>query len=446
MGFRNDEDLDDIPLKGSLRRQKHSHEQRPMLARLPRIWILTLILITFIAYRTYDSWHQGHGGLSDHELVLQDFKRPDVAAQVIVGSGRIIESQHQQDTVTNSTLGFQKIFAINLPSRTDKRDGLLLASKLTGFNIELVDGVDPTIVSEKALPQRIPSTKPLKAGVVGCWRAHMNFLSRVIQDDLATALVLEDDADWDMRLLTQLKEFAVMTNNILTDASTEDRRKEFKTLDATQPLSTSADSPYGHGWDVLLLGNCGVDIDKSKPYVVRERDDTVPDMQHLKIYGEPNGMRLLPYPSHTRLVGHALDQTCTYAYAVTQNAARRMLLDLGLERLDNPIDHMLRDWCEGKYAQQGPPRRCIGVLPSLFESYRREGPADQDSDIDGDKDNVGYREQSHTPHIRKSVRMNLRQLMDGDTDIQDRYPNFRFPGPAVTRSREEATARPAQQR
>jgi hypothetical protein len=36
---------------------------------------------------------------------------------------------------------FQKIFVINLPSRTDHRDSMALASAFTDLQIEYVDGV-----------------------------------------------------------------------------------------------------------------------------------------------------------------------------------------------------------------------------------------------------------------------------------------------------------------
>jgi len=49
-------------------------------------------------------------------------------------------------------LGFEKIFAIGLPERSDKRDALALTSSLTGFKIDWVDGVKGESVPDKALP------------------------------------------------------------------------------------------------------------------------------------------------------------------------------------------------------------------------------------------------------------------------------------------------------
>ena len=66
---------------------------------------------------------------------------------------------------------FQKIFVINLPSRTDHRDAVSLAAALTDLQIDYVDGVFE--VDEKSLPPGGKETK-LDPGALGNWRAHMN--------------------------------------------------------------------------------------------------------------------------------------------------------------------------------------------------------------------------------------------------------------------------------
>jgi hypothetical protein len=59
---------------------------------------------------------------------------------------------------------FQKVFAISMESRTDKRDTRTLAAALTGFDIEWLPGVAFEDVSEKAAPpvrMRQPPQHPL---------------------------------------------------------------------------------------------------------------------------------------------------------------------------------------------------------------------------------------------------------------------------------------------
>ena len=66
---------------------------------------------------------------------------------------------------------FQKIFVINLPSRTDHRDSMSLAAALTDLRVEHVDGV--TEVDKKSLPPGGTEVN-LDSGGLGNWRAHMN--------------------------------------------------------------------------------------------------------------------------------------------------------------------------------------------------------------------------------------------------------------------------------
>lgn len=56
-------------------------------------------------------------------------------------------------TATNATLGFQKIYAISLPQRTDRQDALTLMSVLSGLEIDIAPGVRGEDVLEKTVPK-----------------------------------------------------------------------------------------------------------------------------------------------------------------------------------------------------------------------------------------------------------------------------------------------------
>lgn len=68
---------------------------------------------------------------------------------------------------------------INLPSRTDHRDGLGLAAVLTGIKVDWVPGVEGAQVKDKVLPPG-GAEHNVSGGVKGCWRAHMNTLYRFV--------------------------------------------------------------------------------------------------------------------------------------------------------------------------------------------------------------------------------------------------------------------------
>ena len=54
--------------------------------------------------------------------------------------------------VQNATLGFQKIYAISMPSRTDKRDYLALMGLVSGLEIEFSDGVNGSEMHPRSFP------------------------------------------------------------------------------------------------------------------------------------------------------------------------------------------------------------------------------------------------------------------------------------------------------
>ncbi|KAL2108729.1 hypothetical protein VUR80DRAFT_3437 [Thermomyces stellatus] len=51
--------------------------------------------------------------------------------------------------VLNSTLGFQEIFVINLPERTDRRDAMTLAAAVTDLSLTFIPGVRGADVQQK---------------------------------------------------------------------------------------------------------------------------------------------------------------------------------------------------------------------------------------------------------------------------------------------------------
>lgn len=89
------------------------------------------------------------------------------------GARRPGESPPDFGQVANRTLGFQKVMAIGLPERSDKRDALDLMAALSGFEIDWVDGVRSSSISDKAVPFGIDVTK-MHDNFFGSWRGHMN--------------------------------------------------------------------------------------------------------------------------------------------------------------------------------------------------------------------------------------------------------------------------------
>lgn len=72
---------------------------------------------------------------------------------------------------------FQKIFVLNLPFRTDRRDAMSLSAAISNIKLEYVDGVTGASIKQSAYPPPEENIK-LLPGIRGSWRTHMDALQR----------------------------------------------------------------------------------------------------------------------------------------------------------------------------------------------------------------------------------------------------------------------------
>jgi len=88
-------------------------------------------------------------------LTFQDPLAPDHEASSpvqLTPTFERVEGDESIYQVQNDTLGFQEIYMISLPSRSDKRDAFAMQAALSGIAYTQMDGVDGHQVPEKALP------------------------------------------------------------------------------------------------------------------------------------------------------------------------------------------------------------------------------------------------------------------------------------------------------
>ncbi|KAK3332614.1 hypothetical protein B0T19DRAFT_416108 [Cercophora scortea] len=362
--------------------------------------------------------------------------------------------------ILNATLGFQKIFVISLPARTDRRDAMTLAAALTNIDVTWINGVSGDEVSDRVLPAD-SAGKAISKGNKGSWRAHMNALRTVVHQNMTSALILEDDADWDVRIKPQLQLFAQAARAFTQPTATNDQEslaeadhvstthQENLPLSQLPPITHPTLTPYGDNWDVLWLGHCGTDfpppandtnlITPSHPVsppplrVTIPNDATVPEPQHLK----PHPFALQDplaslYPPHTRVVHAASGTTCTQAYAVSQRGARKLLWQFGLQTFTTGWDLMLGKWCDGEYITSTNSNErpmaiskrpvCVTVQPPLFSHHYGKGAA---SDITSPGGGFIDKEKEMTPYVRLSVRLNMEKLVGGAGvgELVDQWPD-----------------------
>ncbi|CZR57570.1 uncharacterized protein PAC_07459 [Phialocephala subalpina] len=321
----------------------------------------------------------------------------------------------QIELVTNNTFGFQKIFAVGLPERSDKRDALALISSLTGFKVDWIDGVKGQSVPDKVLPYGVDRVK-LWENNLGSWRGHMNAVRTIVEQRINTALILEDDVDWDVRLKSQLQIIAHGT----------------QALQAIAPSASSPDidnSPYGNYWDLIWLGHCGEvfpenlpeNLDKpasdpiSRKFIIHA-DTTVPPPQHA------HGFQNFTAEPYTRWVHVTGGPICTFAYALSLSGARKVFFDLSVDHLAGPFDNALAGLCRWEREEERMGMRCLSVTPPVFVHHKAKGKVQGDSDIQDFGGNDETRKKGYTENVVWSARDNVRELMLG-REMKNQFEN-----------------------
>ncbi|PBP20863.1 hypothetical protein BUE80_DR008440 [Diplocarpon rosae] len=316
--------------------------------------------------------------------------------------------------VTNATLGFERVFAVGLAERSDKRDALTLISSLTGFRINWIEGVRGESVVDKALPYGIDRVKLWETNL-GSWRGHINAVRTIVEEGISTALIMEDDMDWDVRLKDQLQHIAAGARTL-------------------QPLPTHPPaSPYGDDWDLLWLGHCGevfpevleeyASMDPNSPDFVYvstkytiENDLTVPPPA--RVAGFQN-YTTSPYTRWVHVTGAPI---CTFAYALSLEGAKKVLFDLSVDHLAGPFDNALAGLCRWGRPETRLGMRCFTVTPPVFMHHKAKGYSNGDSDIQvvGGGGKGSLREVGTTENMVWSARLNTREMIMGE-DMKSQF-------------------------
>ncbi|KAK4501052.1 hypothetical protein PRZ48_006858 [Zasmidium cellare] len=311
---------------------------------------------------------------------------------------------------------FQKIYVIDLPKRFDHRDGLSLAASMTGLQLEYVDGVSG--LEKGYLPEDYWKTS-LDDGALYCWRAHVNVARLMVEQNIASALILEGDQDWDIRIKEQMYLYSEAARQYISQPEEKFRRHvDF----APNTVPGAVDAPYGKidDWDMHWIGHCGMDwapddSDIPSGRVVIQNDDTIPESQHID-FGFGRHDLAEEYANHTRVVAHAKGGICMGAYALSLPGARNWLFRLGIESLFSAIDVMAQGFCDGWGGR--PINKCLSSVPPLFSSHRPAGNASAHSDIGHHQ---GHVDKAYSKNVRWSTRLNLGKLVEGRTDYIDSY-------------------------
>ncbi|KAJ8924786.1 hypothetical protein NQ315_000939 [Exocentrus adspersus] len=110
-------------------------------------------------------------------------------------------SSHTAKLPEKDTLGFDKIFMINLRRRPERRKRMLDCFDELGLEVTTLEAVDGKNLNETFLEgiQFMPEFKdpyhkrPMTLGEIGCFMSHFNIWNEIVSNEYETTLVLEDD-------------------------------------------------------------------------------------------------------------------------------------------------------------------------------------------------------------------------------------------------------------
>jgi len=110
---------------------------------------------------------------------------------------------------------------------------MLLNANFMNIAMQRISGIEGNSIH----PVVITKQTELNDGVLGCWTSHVNCWRKVIEDGVDTAVVLEDDADWDISLKDQL----YLLSRAIKDNGSPLRQMN----ESSQSGRVRSDAPYG---------------------------------------------------------------------------------------------------------------------------------------------------------------------------------------------------------
>lgn len=102
--------------------------------------------------------------------------------------------------LANRTLDFAKIYVLNLEAREDRRDEMTLLAAASGIELTFVPGVNSKTLEPQSLPDSYAAGVIMEPAHLACYRGHANIWRKIVEEGIETALILEDDVDWDLNL------------------------------------------------------------------------------------------------------------------------------------------------------------------------------------------------------------------------------------------------------
>ncbi|THY85489.1 hypothetical protein D6C92_08860 [Aureobasidium pullulans] len=333
--------------------------------------ILVLLFVAQWKRNEINAWRGPHADAASPPVHHEDTKLGDVAEF----KDDVAAPAVPDYSAGNSTLGFQAILALSQGTKW-RVDGLHAAAKAAGIAVTVPQQPKWSEPFIKAFQE----FGPVEAhGAAMAWLGHLDLLKFVIQNNWGSALILEDDMDWDVDVRKQTPPIA----------------KAVRELTKSKKADTE---PYGKSWDVMWLGHCSDPPPfKDEGKIITFADNTTAPIEK---YRGLNPRVKDVIKDGQRIVHFSINPVCTFAYAVSYQGARNLLAHASLGK-GGAFDLMLMHACQDKVL------KCVSVNPEVFDPYfPAEGGASEvragDAGVDFDHE-VG-KAKGHTDNTLNSAR------------------------------------------
>ncbi|KAF2482730.1 hypothetical protein BDY17DRAFT_317307 [Neohortaea acidophila] len=240
-------------------------------------------------------------------------------------SWHLINDSSGSKAPANATLGFGGIYVVS-GSGSERLDNLEQAAAVTELNLTIPtqkEWTDADVLNFRW--KKAPQKSKIGAGSIKSWLSHRLVLQEFLDSGLETALIIEDDVDWDIRLRSQQIPLTQRAARDLLDPRSKSPKKY----------------PWGepHSWDVLWLGHCGdywneidlgVGVGHHHPEQLNRMphaiwpDETVSYFTNLHPY-TASLLSALRVPEKHRVLHKSMQPLCSFGYAVTRTAAEKLL-------------------------------------------------------------------------------------------------------------------------
>ena len=196
-------------------------------------------------------------------------------------------------------------------------------------------------------------------------------ITSVISSNYSSALILEDDADWDVAIRSQTPGIA----------------------NAVRDLTNGVVGPWGFNWEYLALGHCGAGAVPDDAYRVIKDNTTGPAAEHQALWGAEKELK-----DKTRFVHRTSGTVCTFGYAVTRHGAQKLIDHLSGS--GEPLDIDYASFCGGGGLN------CYAVTPEIIHHQRWTGHKITSGGTLHGALEEGETEQKFTVNIKHSARCN----------------------------------------